>query len=246
MPKTVRWLSRFLAMLLILALLGPPALAATTVVAELGSAPLLGQTETLAQLQVSVARNENRLASAAALAGMTPEEFQTFRDAVQTVKPAWGLVPRHLSAMTWFDGSRVRVIHDVLIPSATYGFEYDESTANSRLRIFVPVACGNLSILRERIVRAAAVPPKREVSSRPVAMIPPMPATPPPAPSSNATPATSAAPSPVPSPTTINLGSRPKHGFWPFFAVLFGFLNFGGGGGSGGPIHSPSCSCRPH
>jgi hypothetical protein len=241
MPKLARWLFRFLAMMLFVALLRPPALSATTVVAELGSAPLLGQTTTLAQLQVNVARNEERLATAAAQAGMTPEEFRTFRDAVQTVKPAWGLVPRHLSAMTWFDGSRVRVIHDVLIPAATYGFEYDESTANSRLRIFVPVACGNLSILRERIVRAAGIPPKREVSSRPVPMIPPMPAPP-----SIATPATSAAPSPVPSPTTIYLGSRPKHGIWPFFAVLFGFLDFGGGGGSGGPIHSPSCSCRPH
>jgi hypothetical protein len=233
-------------MMLIVALLRPAALAATTVVAELGSAPLLGQTTTLADLQVSVARNEGRLASAATLAGMTADEFRTFRDAVQTVKPAWGLVPRHLTAMTWFDGSRVRVIHDVLIPAATYGFEYDESTANSRLRIFVPVACGNLSILRERIVRAAAIPPKREVSSHPVAMIPPISVTPPPAPSSIATPATSAAPSPVPSPTTIQLGSRPKHGLWPFFAVFFGFLNFGGGGGSGGPIHGPSCACRPH
>jgi hypothetical protein len=233
-------------MMLIVALVRPSALAATTVVAELGSAPLLGQTTTLAQLQVNVARNESRLASAAALAGMTPEEFLTFRDAVETVKPAWGLVPRHLSAMTWFDGSRVRVIHDVLIPAATYGFEYDESTANARLRIFVPVACGNLSILRERIVRAAVIPPKREVSSRPVAMIPPDLTTPPPAPASVNTPATSAAPSPIPSPTTIYLGSRPKHGIWPFFAVLFGFLDFGGGSGSGGPIHSPSCACRPH
>jgi hypothetical protein len=233
-------------MVLILALVRPPALSATTVIAELGSAPLLGQTETLAQLQVNVARNEDRLASAAALAGMTSEEFRTFRDAVQTVRPAWGLVPRHLSAMTWFDGSQVRVVHDVLIPADTYGFEYDESTANSRLRIFVPVACGNLSILRERIVRAASIPPRREVSSRPVAMNPPMLETPPPAPATVASPATSAAPSPVPSPTTIQLGSRPKHGIWPFFAVFFGFLDFGGGGSSTGPIHSPSCSCRPH
>ncbi|HLJ83756.1 MAG TPA: hypothetical protein VKT51_06265 [Candidatus Eremiobacteraceae bacterium] len=246
MPKQIRLIFRFLAIALILALLRPSAASATTVIAELGSAPLLGQTETLAQLQVNVARNEDRLATAAALAGMTGGEFRAFRDAVQTVKPAWGLVPRHLSAMTWFDGSKVRVIRDVLIPAATYGFEYDESSANARLRIFVPVACGNLSILRERIVRAAALPPRREVASRPVAMVPPVSATPPPAPVQVATPATSAAPSPVPSPTTIQLGSRPKRGIWPFFAVLFGFLDFGGGGGNGGPIHSPSCACRPH
>lgn len=246
MPRQVRLIFRFLAIVLSVALLQAQAASATTVVAELGSAPLLGQTATLAQLQVNVARNEERLASAAALAGMTAGEFRAFRDAVQTTRPSWGLVPRHLSAMTWFDGSQVRVIHDVLIPAATYGFEYDESSANARLRIFVPVACGNLSILRERIVRAAVLPPRREVSSRPVAMIPPVPATPPPAPAQVATPQTAAAPSPVPSPTTIQLGSRPRRGIWPFFAVLFGFLDFGGGSSSGGPIHSPSCSCRPH
>ena len=232
-------LLRFLATALIMALLGAPAAAAPTIIAELGTSPLLGPTNSLAELQVSVARNEARLSTAGALAGMSAAEYEQFREAVQTTKPAWVLVPRHLAAMTWYDGSSVRVVHDVIIPRATYGFEYDESTANARLRIFLPLACGNLSILRERIVRAAAVPPAREVASRPVTASP---VTPMPQPA--ATPA--AVPSPIPSPVTIQLGSTPKHGLWPFLAVFFGFLNFGGGGGGNGPIHSPSCTCRPH
>lgn len=234
-------------MTLVVALLGVPALAAPTVIADLGSAPLLGQTASISELQINIARNEDRVAKAAALAGMTPSEYRAFLDAVQTVRPAWVRVPRHLAAMTWFDGSDVRVIKDVIIPAATYGLEYDESTANSRLRIFVPVACGNLSILRERIVRAAVIPPRTTVASIPVAAIPRAQATPPaPVSQSQATPATTAVPSPVPSPTTIYVGSQPKHGLWPFLAVLFGFLNFGGGGNSTGPIHGPSCLCRPH
>ena len=127
-----------------------PCLSAPTVIAELGSAPLLGPNATLAELQSSIARNETRLATAAELAGMSAAEYRAFRVATQTQRPDWVRVPRRLTAMTWYAGGQVRVTHDVEIPAATYGFEYDEAGPAERLRIFLPVVCGNLSILRER------------------------------------------------------------------------------------------------
>src|SRR5450755_3457888 len=205
----------------IVAALCVPALAAPTVIAELGSAPLLGPTATLADLQVSVARNEARLSAAAALEGMTAAEYRAFRAEVQTVKPQWVRVPRRLDAMTWFDGYRVRVIHDVEIPAATYGWEYDEAGVGERLRIFMPVACGNLSILRERIRRVAAMLPRVSVAAMPMQAIvsAPVPSRAAPMPSPAATPTT---------PPPSYFSSPPRRGVFPFLAAFFGFLVIGG------------------
>jgi hypothetical protein len=238
---------RGLSFALIVALTTSPSFAAPTVVAELGSYPLLGSNKTLTDLQISIAHNEDRLATAAQLVGMTPAEYRAFRIATQTQRPLWGRVPMRLNAMAWYSFGQVRVIHDVEIPRATYGFEYDESGPAERLRIFLPVACGNLSILRERIMRAAAVKPPAAVSaippyvSAPLAMARAAPAAaeaPPP-------PMPAASPTPLP---TINLGSRQARGFFPFIGALLGFLTVGGGsgghnGGSIGGGGGGGCGC---
>jgi hypothetical protein len=235
---------------LIVAMTAAPSLCAPTVIAELGAAPLLGPNTTLSQLQISIARNENRLSTAATLAGMSPAEYRAFRIATQTQRPDWVRIPRRLTAMTWYSGGRVRVTYDVEIPPATYGFEYDESGPAQRLRIFLPVACGNLSVLRERIRRAAAHKPPMAVSAIPPHVVPLTVATAPPA---------AAAPEaqPMPTPTaapTIYLGSGPRHGFFPFLATIFGFLvvggggshNGGGNGGGGGGGGGCGCTKNPH
>jgi hypothetical protein len=224
-------LFRCLSIGLIVAVTAAPSLSAPTVIAELGTAPLLGPNTTLSQLQVSIARNESRLSRAATLAGMSPAEYRAFRIATQTQRPDWVRVPRRLSAMTWYSGGQVRVTHDVEIPAATYGFEYDEADATQRLRIFLPVACGNLSVLRERIRRAAAHKPPMEVS----AIAPHVVATPAPV---AVAPEAQAPPVPIPTAApTIYLGSGSAHGFFPFLATLFGFVLVGGGGNHGGGGH---------
>jgi hypothetical protein len=241
-------LLRWTSVGLIVAMTATPCLSAPTVIAELGSAPLLGPNATLAELQSSIARNETRLATAAELAGMSAAEYRAFRVATQTQRPDWVRVPRRLTAMTWYAGGQVRVTHDVEIPAATYGFEYDEAGPAERLRIFLPVVCGNLSILRERIRRVAAHKPPLAVSA-----IPPHAA----APLAIATAAPMIAAQPVqpestPAPT-VYLGSQAKHGFFPFIGALFGFLVIGGGshsggGGNGGGSGGGGCGCtkNPH
>jgi hypothetical protein len=236
---------------LIVAVTAAPCLSAPTVIAELGRAPLLGPNTTLSQLQVSIARNESRLSTAAALAGMSPAEYRAFRIATVTQRPDWVRIPRRLSAMTWYSGGQVRVTYDVEIPAATYGFEYDESGPGQRLRIYLPVACGNLSVLRERIRRVAVHKPPMAVSAiRPHAAAMPI-ATPTPAavaqePQSAPTPLASALPTAAP---TVYLGTGPHRGFFPFLATLFGFILVGGGGShsgggnGGGGGGGGGCSC---
>jgi hypothetical protein len=60
-------------------------------------------------------------------------------------------------------------------------------------------------------------------------------------------PAPQALPTAVPTPLpTINLGSRPAHGFFPFLATFFGFIVIGGGsknGGNGGGSGGGGCGC---
>lgn len=242
-----RHLFRGLTAAFIVAALALPSLAAPTVVAELGSYPLLGSNKTLTDLQISIAHNEDRLARAAKLVGMSPAEYRAFRIATQTQRPQWGRVPLRLNAMAWYSFGQVRVIHDVEIPRATYGFEYDESGPTERLRIFLPVACGNLSILRERIMRAAAVKPPAAVSAIPPFVAAPLAMARAVPPSSEATPPPPVAAASTPLPT-INLGSRPSRGFFPFLGALLGFLTVGGGsgghnGGSIGGGGGGGCGC---
>lgn len=234
---------RWISVCLIVALTAAPSLSAPTVIAELGSAPLLGSSTTLAELQTNIARNEDRLATAAGMVGMTSAEYRAFRVATQTQRPDWVRVPRRLTAMSWYSGGQVHVTRDVEIPAATYGFEYEIAGPAERLFIYLPVVCGNLSILRERIRRAAAhKPPMRVAAIAPHVVAPQASAA---APLAPAPP--QAMPTAVPTPApTINLGSRPAHGFFPFLATFFGFIVIGGGhksGGNGGGSGGGGCGC---
>ena len=234
-----------MAVCLIVAMTASPCLSAPTVIAELGSAPLLGPSTSLAELQTNIARNEDRLATAADMVGMTGAEYRAFRVATQTQRPDWGRVPHRLNAMAWYSGGQVHVIRDVEIPVATYGFEYEVVGPTERLFIYLPVACGNLSILRERIRRAAAhKPPMRVAAIAPHVVAPQAAAA---APLAPVAPAPQALPTAVPTPApTINLGSRPAHGFFPFLATFFGFIVIGGGhksGGNGGGSGGGGCGC---
>ena len=235
---------RWISVGLIVMMTASPCLSAPTVVAELGTAPLLGPNATLAELQTSIARNEARMATAAELVGMTGAEYRAFRIATQTQRPDWGRVPHRLNAMAWYSGGQVHVIRDVEIPLATYGFEYDVAGPAERLRIFLPVACGNLSVLRERIRRAAAHKPPMRVAAIAPHVVTPEVAAPPLAP---VAPEPQTVPTAVPTPPpTIYLGSRPAHGFFPFLATFFGFIVIGGGpknGGNGGGSGGGGCGC---
>jgi len=240
---------RLIAAAAVAVLSASPVMAATTTIAELGSAPLLGTSASTTDLKINMARNEPRLAAAASSLGMTAAEYRSFKTQMQVFKPAWVIVPRHLDGMTWYGIGGVHAIHDVMIPAGTRGWEVDIAEANSTLAVFMPATCGNLSILRRFTPHVAiAKKPAAVIASRPPWTVSPSHevVAPPPAP----------AVAPAATPVPIAYGSAPipvaapSSGFLKFLPLL-GLLFIGGGSHGGGstPGHGPPpppavCGCR--
>ena len=244
-------IGRSLAFVLVVALGTAPALAKPTVIAELGTAPLLGTSSSTKQLRDRVARNEGVLSAAGVRLGLTPVQYAQFRAAIDSSRLAWVTVPRHLDAMTWQGGGRVYVIRNVIIPARTHGWEVDIPAGRSVLALYMPATCGNLSILRKNAPVVAARP-TRVAALRPapvpVQTAPPAPVVavvPPPAPVVVEPP-----PAPVVAPTPVAVAesefppapAAAKHGV-PLFPLLFGLAAFFGGGTPSSDGTAPIYAC---
>jgi hypothetical protein len=238
---------------LVCALGASPALAHTTVVSQLGEAPLLGSSSSTAQMRANVARNEGVLSAAATKLGLTSNQYALFRAELASSRVSWVTVPRHLDAMTWQGNGRVYALHDVMIPANTRGWEVDLPDGNGRvLALYMPALCGNLSILRKsaplvahhapptRVAALAATPPAPpppvEAAPAPVAPAPPAPPVP-----------NDQAPAP---PATVAQAAFPPvaaaaahGGLLPLLVpLLAGVAALSGGSGSG-PVVAPPVGC---
>lgn len=149
---------RLLALVLCAAL-PLPALAQTHVIAELGSAPLIGQVSSTAQLQSDVRDQSALFAAAGSDLGLSPREYAAFAQRIAGGRLAYVTIPRHLDAMSWRSGTRVRVLHDVIIPANTKGWEIDLSEPGEIVALFIPNKCGNLSLVRRPVPLVASVMP---------------------------------------------------------------------------------------
>lgn len=239
---------------LVFALGMAPAFARTTVIAELGTAPLLGTSNSTAEMRSRVARNEGVLSAAAAKLGLTASQYAQFHAELMSSRTAYVTVPRHLDAMTWQGGGHVYVLHDVQIPSKTRGWEVDLPAANGRvLALYMPALCGNLSLLHKTapVVAHHAAP----VPTRVAALAAAPPVAPPvveapvvEAPAPVAVPNDEAAPevAPVVAQAAFPPVAAATHGgFLPFLIpLLAGVAALGGGGGVGpGSIVAPPAGC---
>jgi len=235
-----------------------PALA-TTVIAQLGTAPLLGSSSSTAEMRSRVARNEGVLSAAAAKLGLTPAQYAQFHAELMSSRTAYVTVPRHLDAMTWQGGGHVYALHDVVIPANTHGWEVDLPASGGRvLALYMPALCGNLSLLN----KTAPVIAHHAMPARVAALA----AAPPPAPVEAPAPApiveapVAAAPAPVAVPNDEVAAVAPvvaqaafppvaaaaaHAGFLPFLIPLIaGVAAFGGGGsGSTAPIIAAPAGC---
>ena len=234
---------RFLSAILALALLaGTIASAdARTIVAELGTAPLLGTQKSTTQMRATVASHDAILRRASARLGLSTDQYEAFRAAIDRGNVAWVTVPRNLDAMTWASGNKVYVLHDVTIPAHTNGWQVNLTDAHHVVSVYMPAKCGNLSVVRR------ALPVVAQRSSRNEAYVAPPPSPAPAAPPVEEAPAPVVAAAPV-------IGSElppppPAHKV-PFLgllgAALLGLLNGGGGGGSvpgAAPPSVPVLSC---
>lgn len=179
---------KFLALVLCSAL-PLPALAQTHVIAELGTAPLIGQVASTQQLRTDVRSKRAIFAAAGEGLGLTPAEFVQFQERIERSDVTYVRIPRHLDAMSWRSAGRVHVLHDVVIPANTMGWEVDLAEGDHVLALFVPNKCGNLSLLRRPlpalaearppVVKGVSVTAPPPVQTAPVvAVAPPVQATP--------------------------------------------------------------------
>ncbi|MHB8591047.1 MAG: hypothetical protein ACYDBO_03580 [Vulcanimicrobiaceae bacterium] len=140
----------------------PAAARAAVVIRTLGHAPLLGGLHSTADLQKAVRTHEALFAEAASQLGLTQEQYARLSYAIQSKHVRWVTIPRRLQMMTWSDGTYVYLIHDVIIPAHSDGWEVDLRSGDERLALYIPMACGNLSINRSKI------PPKPEPKPEPI------------------------------------------------------------------------------
>lgn len=225
---------------MILALATAPAFAKTTLIAELGSAPLLGTITSTAQMRERVAGNQAFVAQAARKLGLSANEYRSFSSAIAESRVAWVTMPRHLDAMSWRSGSTVYVLHDVVIPRETHGWEVDLRSGNQRIAVYLPAACGNVSIVRTAFPALAR--------HRPAAKVPPPAVAAVPSPVEEPAPPVAVIPddTPVIAPAVVAKSDFPpaaaRH--HPLFLapLLFGLAALSGGSGNG-PVVAPPEGC---
>jgi len=151
------WITRAAAAAVLVAMTGLPAMAQPIEIATLGRAPVMGQSTNPAELQYNFKHNEGIMRQAGMQLGLTSEQYEQFRLALEVGKPNWVTVPRHLDAMTWASGGRVHVLHDVIIPANQKGVEVDLRAGDKVVALFLPAKCGNLSVIRRSVPHVAAV-----------------------------------------------------------------------------------------
>jgi hypothetical protein len=151
------WITRPVAAAVLTLSMTLPAMAQPIEIATLGRAPLMGQSTNAAELQYNFKKNEALMRRAGADLGLTSEQYEQFRLALEVGKPNWVTVPRHLDAMTWASGGQVHVLHDVIIPANQKGVEIDLHSGDKIIALFLPAKCGNLSVIRRSVPHVAAV-----------------------------------------------------------------------------------------
>lgn len=153
----MRGLRALFVLAYVFALLGGRA-QAQHVLPVLGTAPLLGRMSSTADLQERVSARRAMFETASSDLGLTDAETTELVGRIMAGQVSWVRVPRHLDEMTWaWDGS-IYMYRDVVIPPDEYGWEVDLRVGPVIHALFIPAACGNLSLV-ERSAQISYVPP---------------------------------------------------------------------------------------
>ena len=205
-------------------------------IAQLGSAPLTGEIASTSQLQANVNRQRHLFEVAGTKLGLSPREFAQFAARIDAKQLTYVTIPRHLDAMSWSSGGRVYVLHDVIIPAQTMGWEIDLQERNHVVALFVPARCGNLSILRRPLPAIAKAPaPPRRVAVEAAATAPPV--VPPAAPAVSMPAPPPATPAPYESVASSTPPVTHHARWWPLLLIpIVGLIAGGFHGGSTPPL----------
>lgn len=236
---------------LIVSLVNSPASAGPYAIHNLSHDALLGSTNSRLEMQQRVRQYDARVRKAASDLGLTPSQVQAFE--TQLPNSRYVVLPRHLNAMAGYAHGTPYVVHDVIIPVNSRGWEVDVVQGDSLMRVFVPAACGNLSILRSFQPHIAQLPERQP--SRPVraALLPATSVVAPSAPAAQPVPAPAVVPAAQPpafamsSPQVVS-----HHGHFPWWLALIAIPFIHGGGSSQAPgYHAPTpppppiVGCKP-
>jgi hypothetical protein len=230
-------MKRKISALLLCIALPLPAYAQTHVIAQLGTAPLIGRVASTRQLQTDVDKQRSLFFAAGRGLGLTTGEFALFAQRIARRELTYVVIPRHLDAMTWRSNGRVHVVRDVVIPPDTMGWEVDLREPSRILALFIPNACGNLSLLRKPAPLVAQNAPHVAPRASQPAVQPLMPASP----AFAAPPAPAATPAPL-TEITVAASPQPAHHLraWPLLLLpLIAFFASHGHGGGAVTIGSP-------
>lgn len=239
-------LLRFLTATVLAVALPSVAFAQPHQIAQLGTAPLIGEISSTAQLRNDVARDEAVFKAAGSQLGLSAAEYAQFASRISSGRLTYVTLPRHLDAMSWASAGQVYVERNVIIPASTRGWEIDLAEPAQTVALFVPARCGNLSIVRRPRPHIASLPHRKTAKPHhaPPPVIASLPA-PAPAPLDSPSPQPSAAPTPVatlvqtPAMTTISqMTPAPQthhSAWWPLLLIPIAFLFHGHGGVSTNP-----------
>jgi hypothetical protein len=163
-----RVLCASLAAAYVFALMGGVSDAQEHVLPVLGTAPLLGRMSSAAELRERVQERSAMFDTAAEDLGLTSAETSQLVSQIMSGQVRWVRIPRHLDAMTWaWDGS-VYMYRDVVIPQDEYGWETDIRVGSNVHELFIPAACGNLSLVEASAPQPVAyVPPPEQPPAPP-------------------------------------------------------------------------------
>lgn len=216
----------------------PAAFASTTVVHQMGVAPLLGVSSTTAEIREKIRSHPALMKQAAAKIGLTPREYSAFYNKFMNQKPGWVTVPRHLDAMTWGGDGYAHADYDVQIPAGTNGWEVDLYEKHQIVHVYIPMICGNISVLRTPRKAVALVRPPlppRHIFA-PIAPPAPAPVVVPPA------PVLESVAQEIPPPAPAAAAVHHPHLFWPILgaAILTAVIVGSHHGGSSTPPGIPA------
>src|SRR5947209_5551745 len=155
--SSTMWITRPVLAAVLVASMALPPMAQPIEIATLGRAPLMRTSTNPAELQYNFKKNEALMRRAGEGLGLTREQYEQFRLALEVGRPNWVTVPRHLDAMTWASGGQVHVLHDVIIPANQKGVEVDLHAGDKIIALFLPAKCGNLSVIRRNVPHVAAI-----------------------------------------------------------------------------------------
>lgn len=221
-------------------LLSRPVTAAPYHIHNLKADPLLGSTNSRQELQARMQLYDARARTAAQDLGLTTAEFQTLR--TRLASAPYVIIPRRLNAMTGYAHGAPYVLHDVVIPANSRGWEVDLVNGDKITQVFIPAACGNLSILRRFQPHVALVSARHTRRVATPAPVPTAVAVIPVTPSATPVPVSEALPISVPAPSLkISAPQAPAHrGRFPWWLALIVIPFIHGGSSSQAPaFHTP-------